>query len=132
MEIHRSGVLLLMYMFKNVLKVVAIIFVLVAAAWYFGYFTSYNSIIARRDIRNGIVRFITVGIPLVLVKQTAIDSINRKYGVVEENVGCIVTPDEIRGIDSYNKVMEEYLENRNGEGWEKRYQKEKDSILTKK
>lgn len=119
-------------MFKQVLKVVAIIIILLASAWYFGYFTSYNSITARRDILNGKVRFISVGLPVVLVEQAAIDSINRKYGVIKKNIGCIVTSDKIRGIDSYNKVMEKYLEYRNGEGWVKRFQKEIDSILTKK
>lgn len=116
-------------MIKRLLLIFVIPFTILAFSWYYGMFTPYNIVTAKRDIRNGKVRFITFGLPLESPQQYEIDALSSKYGIVDTTIGCIVTEAEIRGIKWYNKEIERHLEVRNGKGWMQRFQMELDSIL---
>ena len=96
--------------------------------WYFGLFSEYNYFAAKRDIRNGNVRYISYGLPMPTSKDSEINIVMTKYGFEDYNIGCIVTEQEINAIGSYNKVVDQYLIKRNGKNWNYAYQKEVDAL----
>jgi hypothetical protein len=96
--------------------------------WNFGLFSSYNYFAAKRDIKNGNIKFVTFGLPIVCSKDDEIKMVMNKYGFKVSNIGCIVTNQEINAIETYNKVVEQYLTQQNGKNWRTTYQKEVDSL----
>ena len=84
----------------------------------------FNREQAVYDIRRGQVRLITFGIAGPTVAASEIAS---KYGFQEINVGCVVgyAPEE----KEYIKLVTNYLDKRNGEGWKERYNNELDSLF---
>ena len=96
--------------------------------WNFGLFSSYNYFTAKRDIKNGNVKFVSFGLPLPCSKDGEIKMVMNKYGFKDSNIGCIVTKQEINAIETYNNVVEQYLTQKNGKNWLTTYQKEVDSL----
>ncbi len=96
--------------------------------WNYGLFSNYNYFTAKRDIKNGNVKFISFGLPMLSSKDSEIKMVMTKYGFKERNVGCTVTEQEINAIETYNNVVEQYLTRRNGENWRATYKKEIDSL----
>ena len=87
----------------------------------------YNFITAKLDIKNGNCRLIHTKDSLATSKKKAIEAIAAKYGF--KNVYLEdVTPDEMNGINDYNKAMEIYLKVRNGLNWKTEYEKQVDSL----
>ena len=96
--------------------------------WNFGLFSSYNYFTAKRDIKGGNVKFISFGLPLPCSKDSEIKMVMNRYGFKDSNIGCIVTRQEINGIETFNNVVEQYLEQHNGKNWRSAYAKEIDSL----
>jgi len=96
--------------------------------WNIGLFSSYNYFAAKRDIKNGNIKFVSFGLPIVCSKDGEIQMVMNKYGFKVSNIGCIVTNQEINAIETYNKVVEQYLTQQNGKNWRTTYQKEVDSL----
>ena len=96
--------------------------------WNFGLFSSYNYFTAKRDIKNGNIKFVSFGLPLPCSKDREIKMVMNKYGFKDSNIGCIVTTQEINAIETYNNVVEKYLTQHNGKNWRITYQKEVDSL----
>jgi hypothetical protein len=96
--------------------------------WRYGLFSPYNYFTANRDIRNGKIRFVTYGLPMFSSKDEAIDSLAAKYGFGSTGIGCTVTEQEINAIATYNNVIENYLQKRNGKDWRAHYQRQVDSL----
>lgn len=87
----------------------------------------YNFITAKLDIKDGNCRLVTIGSHKYSPKEKEMDSVSAKYGF--KNVYLqTATPDETKGIETYNETIEVFLAIRNGPGWRNRYQKEVDSL----
>lgn len=89
---------------------------------------------AKGDIAKGNIHFISYGLSVPspnsnwkIVKQ--IDSLNHVYGVSYENRGCVI-PDSIDRIklEEYNYIIEQYLVEKNGKDWRKKYNDQLDSL----
>ncbi len=118
----RKRILIISLIFAIIGSVIIILW------WYFGLFSSYNYFIAKRDIKNGTVQYISFGLPMPSSKDSEINMVMTKYGFKDRNIGCIVTKQEINAIETYNVVVEQYLTSRNGKNWKPNYQKEVDSL----
>ncbi len=81
----------------------------------FGFFTPYNSLTARQDIKDGEIRIIAVGLPYMpQVRQ----KLAIQYGFQYDYVGCNVTTELLNGAKYYNKVVETHLmKEYGGEFW---------------
>ena len=89
----------------------------------------YNAALAKKDIRQGKIRILSFGFPSIPPEDMC--TITKKYGFIEDNLGCVIDGD-IRGVQRYNEVMSEWLEKRNGKGWEERFNKDIEEYLAKK
>lgn len=96
----------------SIISVITLLF----AYWELGMFTPYNYFSAKEDIKNGDIHLLTIGEPSL--NPAIEDSITKRYGFRYENKGCTVTEIKMKGIGTYNSVVEDYLEKRNGKGWE--------------
>ena len=72
---------------------------------------------------NGRVRLVTYGIA---DPASGADHITAKYGFRTHHMGCIASDD--RNILDYQVAVDRYLDQRNGIGWRKRYERELDSF----
>lgn len=93
----------------------------------YGLFEEYNHFFAKRDILNGKVQLLSGGLILDIQtekEQEAEEAIEREFGYQSVWVGCTWTP----GMQKYNEAVENYLTERNGEGWEKRMRSRIDSL----
>ena len=87
----------------------------------------YTSSRALEDIRKGEIWLIDVGDPSM---NGSLDSISLKYGFRQgysyctQNYECSVSSAQGNGMYSYNKIMLDSLNKRNGKGWERKYYKE--------
>ncbi len=97
--------------------------------WYYGLFSDYNYFTANQDIELGNVRFVSFGLPLGSSKNEEIDSLEIAYGFKTDNIGCIVTTQEINAIETYNNVVEQHLRKRNGNNWKMNYQRQIDFFI---
>jgi hypothetical protein len=99
---------------------------------HFGLNEEYNYFSAMRDIKNGKVQMLDVGLSLPTpnvdwVKQQKAEKITANhFGYSAIYLGCTVTD----GICIYNSVMENYLELENGKNWRIRERQMRDSILS--
>ncbi len=117
---------------KNTTILIIFLLVLVVAwailRYQYGWGTPYHARQAKKDLKNGTVQFISVGLPLASSKDAEIASLKQRYGFKTVEFGCVVTAQELNGIDQYNQIVEKWLSNRNGKGWRKAYQKSIDSL----
>ncbi|MXS69682.1 hypothetical protein GSF70_00460 [Flavobacteriaceae bacterium W22] len=56
--------------------------------------------------------------------ENKIDSINKRYGLIFVNTGCVVMEHEINAQEKYAEIVKRYLEKRNGKNWEQKMEKE--------
>ncbi len=76
---------------------------------------------AWKDIREGNIRIVRHGIVYISNISPEEDrKITQKYGFEYAGGGCVIYP----GEDAYNKIINKYLDKRNGKGWRKRMAKE--------
>ena len=90
-----------------------------------------QSLEAKNDIKKGIIKK-KLGTGLIMIdenyekRHSAIDSLERnKYGFFTESTGCMIFEED----SYYNEAVDEYLQKRNGENWEKEYEKDLDLIM---
>jgi len=84
---------------------------------------------AREDIRNGRITFrYAGGLAIPDEWDGEIACIRRKYGIRYQNTGCTVDPVEMKGQEKYKEIVQPYLDERNGKGWEKRMKEEIEKI----
>jgi len=86
---------------------------------------------AQNDIKKGIVKR-RIGTGFLIIdenydkRSNKIDSLERnKYGFFTESTGCMIFEED----SYYNEAIDEYLQKRNGENWEKEYEKDLDLIM---
>lgn len=97
----------------------------------YGLFDEYNYFIAKRDIGNGKIQLLSAGLRLPSgneEEQRAEEAIRHDFGFTSVWIGCIWTP----GVEKYNAVMEDYLKERNGDGWQERMRQRLDSLRNSK
>jgi hypothetical protein len=94
---------------KKILIAVLLVALTLPAAFHFGLFTPYNYFTAKRDVLAGSIQLIEYGEPSL----PTTDSASRKqegFLVVKAiSLGCVITAQEINGIEQYNYVMKEFL-----------------------
>ena len=86
---------------------------------------------AQNDIKKGIVKR-RIGTGFLIIdenydkRRKKVDSLERnKYGFFTESTGCMIFEED----KYYNEAVDEYLQKRNGENWEKEYEKDLDLIM---
>lgn len=83
---------------------------------------------AKEDIKNDQVTFRFAGgfeLPNNNRKMDIkIDSIQQKYGVRNQNTGCIIDEIDGKAQEKYIETVKPYLEKRNGKDWESKMQNE--------
>ncbi len=84
----------------------------------FGIFTPYNAFTAKQDIKNGIVRIITIGEPDLT---SARQDLAKQYGFGYAFVGCNSTIELRNGSRYYNAVVEDYLKDKYGKDFWTRF-----------
>ena len=135
--------------------IVAVIVVLVIALWQLGCFHKYNYVKAKLDIRNNTAKLVELPSHNLsiyeslkaslenggksdrenefIVKQLEfkIDSIDKTFGFSEVVLHDSITlsKPEKRGVYIYNDVIENYLNQRNGDNWRATYSKLVKSFL---
>jgi hypothetical protein len=93
---------------------------------FFGFFTPYNSLTARQDIKKGKIQIIAVGLPYMpQIEQKVAD----KYGFNFNYVGCNATTELLNGTEYYNNIVENHLENKYGKNFWKKFQSQVDSLI---
>ena len=99
---------------------------------FYGLDDEYNYFSARRDIKNGKVQILETGLILPTPnvdwdKQQAAEEIAANhFGYKTVYLGCTVT----HGIDVYNSVMEDYLNEVNGDDWRVKQRLMFDSLMS--
>lgn len=87
---------------------------------------------AEKDINNDKVTLEYAGgfsVPIQNSKTIHLmDSIQKKYGIVYKNTGCIIDPIDNKAQKKYAEAVAPYLEKRNGRNWQDRMQKEIDHL----
>jgi hypothetical protein len=94
----------------------------------YGLFSTYNYFTARRDIKNVNIQIIFTGLPMICSRDSEIKAVRVKYGFKVNHIGCVVSTQEMNGIEVYNNVVEQYLAERNGKNWRIAYKTEVDSL----
>jgi len=94
----------------------------------YGLFSSYSYFTAKWDIKNGNIQIISPGLPIFCSKDSEIKAVGAKYGFKVNHIGCIVSAQDMKGIEVYNNVVEQYLVQHNGTNWRKAYETEVDSL----
>jgi hypothetical protein len=92
----------------------------------FGFFTPFNFLTARQDIKNGKIKIIEIGEPILNFEQK--QKLANFYGFEFQLYGCNVTKDINNGKEYYNKAMINELESKYGVGWWTKFQTKLDSI----
>ena len=91
----------------------------------FGFFTPYNSLTARQDIKNGQVQIIAIGLPYIpQVRQR----LAKQYGFEYNYVGCNATTELLNGSKYYNDFVEKYLTAKFGNDFWTKFNTQLDSI----
>lgn len=115
---------------RKILIGVSIIFGIFILYFFFGIFTEFNYFTAKRDISKGNIRIVYYGEPDLEVVEMANQILEPKYGFHYFGKGCVVDPAIDNGMSFYNTVMRNHLIELNGKDWEKRFENEKDSIIS--
>lgn len=109
---------------KKILVGISIIGIL---CWQLGFLSRYNYITAKIDCWQGYARIVTIGEPLPCGVPCI--SLNEKYRFYRISIGCFVTTSQLRGINTYNTVVEKYLNKRNGQHWRDAYNAEMSLLI---
>ena len=105
--------------------------IIMAATSYYGLNEEYNYLSANRDIKNGKIQILEIGLILPdpnidwNKEQEAEKKLEKKFGYKSVYLGCTMT----HGIGIYNYVMEDYLEKVNGKDWRIRQRLMLDSLM---
>lgn len=92
----------------------------------FGFFTPYNTLTARQDIKKGKVQIIAVGLPYMpQIEQRVAD----KYGFSFNYVGCNATTELLNGTKYYNNFIESHLQKKFGDNFWKDFNAQVDSLI---
>jgi len=95
----------------------------------YGFFTPYNSLTAKQDIKSGQVRIIAIGLPYMpQVRQR----LAKQYGFEYNFVGCTATTELLNGSRYYNEVVEKYLTDKFGQDFWTKFNAQLDSIEIEK
>jgi len=138
------GLLLALFLFGNqkykerILLTIPIAFLLFSFASishsainYYGLNEDYNYFSAKQDIKKGKIQIFETGLPLPepnidwAKKQDVVISMGKYFGYTPVYLGCEAT----HGIEIYNNLMEDYLENVNGKNWRVKERDKIDSIM---
>lgn len=92
-------------------------------------YLKYNSYRAKRDISEGNIQILTVGLHVVSAED--LKKITRKYGFTYKNLGQNVSDMVYQSIHTYNAVVYEYLEELNGTGWQEKFEQAKEKKTEK-
>jgi len=115
---------------RTILIISAIILVAIVGAivWLTRTPAPYSAAAAEKDLSRGVVRLYSYGLSAVQMANHTptqrIDAVYAKYGFKEENLGCMVTDEQIQQISQYNSVVERYLNKRHGNGWRENFTRE--------
>jgi hypothetical protein len=91
----------------------------------FGFFTPYNYLTARQDIKNGKIQIIAIGLPYMpQVRQR----LSGQFGFEYIYVGCNATTELLNGAKYYNNVVEVYLTEKFGNNFWTNFNIQLDSI----
>jgi hypothetical protein len=94
---------------KNIIVSVLLAALLLFTAFQLGLFTPYNYFTAKRDVLVGKIQLIEYGEPMLPTTDTTIHKLEDSPGYKTISLGCVITTQEINGIEQYNYVMEEFL-----------------------
>lgn len=96
------------------------------ADYNYGLSEDYNYFQARRDISEGNVQLLGVGLLVEESKNVkkAQDSLCKVFGFRSVPIGCIST----EGIEIYNETVIDFLTKKNGKGWQQSFYHKMDSI----
>lgn len=94
---------------KKILIAVLLVALTLPTAFQFGLFTPYNYFTAKRDVLAGKIQLIEYGEPMLLTTVSAIHKSEDSLSVKTISLGCVITTQEINGIEQYNYVMKEFL-----------------------
>lgn len=78
---------------------------------------------AENDIKRDSVTFISYGLPVFDSNYLKKDSIRAKYGI-HTTFSCILDPFSQKEEEKYKRLTADYLDKRNGRGWQERMQEE--------
>ncbi len=95
--------------------------------WYFGFFSRYNYLTAKRDIAKNNPQIVYVGESMLTPADLNI--VSKKYGFEIVGFGCTLNAVEENGIEIYNSQMKKYLDEINKTGWKSEYKKSIDSLM---
>lgn len=87
---------------------------------------------ANEDIRNDNVTFRYAGLEVELHSSSVtskIDSICRIFGVSYYNTGCMINDNDIVAQETYDELVQPYLDKRNGVDWEERMNQQIEEII---
>ena len=88
----------------------------------------YNYGTAKLDIKNGNVKLINIGSHKISSKDKEIELVAARYGFKNIYIENFTPQQTEKGINDYNKLIETYLEFRNGVDWKTNYKREVDSL----
>jgi hypothetical protein len=88
----------------------------------------YNVATAKLDIKNGNAKIIHIGVPKITSKDKEIELLAASYGFKNVYIEKFTPQQTEKGINGYNKLVENYLRLRNGFNWKNKYQTEVDSL----
>ncbi len=93
-----------------------------------GLFTPYNYFIAKWDIIRGRPKIILFGKPKMSEKEAMF--LAPKFGFQYKIAGgCIMSSSKLKGIEAYNRVVNTYLYDINGNGWQTKFDAQVDSFF---
>lgn len=109
-------------------KTTIALLLLATLSWHFGLFHRFNFLAAKIDLAEGDPKIVRTG-PTSPI-ETALASLNRKYGFRYYHASCTGTHGKFNGIKAYNAQVHKYLRKRNGENWKMEYLAEYNALLS--
>lgn len=94
---------------KKIIICVLLVALLLFTAFQLGLFTPYNYFTAKRDVLVGKIQLIEYGEPMLPTTESAIHKSEDSLSVNTISLGCVITSQEMNGIEQYNYVMKEFL-----------------------
>lgn len=97
-------------------------------SWQIGLFNRYNYLTGKIDVIREKPHIVELG-DVLSHFGIANNGLNQKYGFQQSMSGSFISRTQLRGIKSYNKIVEKYLIKRNGIDWREKYKIKLDSII---
>ncbi len=85
---------------------------------------------AQNDVKNDDVKKLGFGLPLPPqntsqeLELRKNDSVLKIYGLTRKNLGCVISPTMVKVSQEYEKLIADYLSERNGKNWQFKMDKE--------